>query len=205
MTPSRPPTGPRPLGSPPGGVHPYDPAMGRLGMRLFLLTLAVLFAASIAGYLVVRSRAAAWPPPGMPRLPSGLWVSTLIILLCSASIQWALRSVRRGRQGTLRAGLLLTLMLGLGFLVSQTANWLWLLSAQIHGRPNLYAFTTYMLTGLHAAHVIGGIILLIVVRIKAGRGQYSSDYHPGVEYSAMYWHFLDAVWLVMFAVMFVFA
>jgi cytochrome c oxidase subunit 3 len=66
---------------------------------------------------------------------------------------------------------------------------------------NLYGFTFYMLTGLHAAHVIGGLALLAIVTVRAFCGRYSANAHAGVLYSTMYWHFLDGVWLVMFAVM----
>jgi heme/copper-type cytochrome/quinol oxidase subunit 3 len=63
-------------------------------------------------------------------------------------------------------------------------------------------FTFYLLTGLHALHVIGGMVLLGAVTAKAFAGRYSATYHPGVTYAAMYWHFLDVVWLVMFVLIF---
>ncbi|MFH0982206.1 MAG: cytochrome c oxidase subunit 3 [Planctomycetota bacterium] len=66
----------------------------------------------------------------------------------------------------------------------------------------MYMFSFYLLTGLHGAHVIGGLVPLTVVTTKAFRGRYTRDYYPGVKYVAMYWHFLDVVWLVMFVVIF---
>jgi len=175
---------------------------GTLGMVLFLVSLSVLFAASIVGYLAVRSRAEVWPPPGMPVLPGGLWASTLILLLSSVTMHWALRSARSDRQVALQAGMVATIVLGLAFLVSQIANWSTLVAAHVTVSLNLYAFTFYMLTGLHAAHVLGGIFLLSFVAANAFRGRYSPEHHAGVLYSAMYWHFLDAVWVVMFALIF---
>jgi cytochrome c oxidase subunit III len=179
------------------------PGAGKLGMTLFLAALSVLFAASITGYLVVRSRAAVWPPPGMPRLPSGLWISTLIILLSSATVETALRAARGGRQASLRRAILMTLILGVAFLVSQTINWSGLISVRFTAQANLYAFTFYMLTGLHAAHVIGGLIPLGIVTRNAYAGRYSPDRSEGVLYVRMYWHFLAAVWLVMFVLLIV--
>jgi heme/copper-type cytochrome/quinol oxidase subunit 3 len=62
-----------------------------------------------------------------------------------------------------------------------------------------------MLTGLHAAHVVGGIALLAIVAARSFRGRYGSGHHPGITYAAMYVHFLDGIWLVLFAVLVVFA
>ncbi len=175
---------------------------GTFGMALFLVSLSALFAASIVGYLVVRSRAEAWPPPGMPALPAGLWASTVILLLSSVTMHWALRSARLDRQAALRAGMVATLVLGMAFLVSQIANWSTLLAAHVTVSSSLYAFTFYTLTGLHAAHVLGGIVLLSVVTANAFRRRYSREDHAGVLYGTMYWHFLDAVWVVMFTLIF---
>lgn len=181
------------------------PEAGVMAMRLFLASLSVLFAASIAAYLVVRSRAVTWPPPGMPRLPSGLWVSTAIIVASSLFVQRALSAARRGGGGAIFRNLLLTTVLGLGFLVSQAINWQSLIAVHVTAGVHLYAFTFFTLTGLHAAHVVGGIIPLVTVTLRARRGAYSSSFHPGVYYCAAYWHFLDLVWLVMFCLLFLFA
>jgi cytochrome c oxidase subunit III len=174
---------------------------GRLGVKLLVLALSMLFAASIVGYLVIRSRAAVWPPPGVPRLPGTLWISTLIIVISSFTMQSAVRAARTDRRRPLGTWMLLTTLLGVAFLVSQTVNWFALVAANLTARTNLYGFTFYMLTGLHAAHVVGGVIPLGVVTARAWRGHYSSASHPGVEYCAIYWHFLAAVWLVLFTLL----
>jgi cytochrome c oxidase subunit 3 len=173
-------------------------------MILFLAALGVLFAASMTGYLVVRSRAVAWPPEGSPRLPGGLWLSTLVLLASSGTMHWALGAAKAGKQAALRHGLVVTLALGLAFLVNQLLNWQHFLTA--HNLPpqkNLYAFTFYLLTGLHGAHVVGGLAALGVTIAHAGQRRYTPTNHAGVEYASMYWHFLDAVWLVMFGVLLV--
>ncbi|MBI2840046.1 MAG: cytochrome c oxidase subunit 3, partial [Acidobacteria bacterium] len=117
------------------------PATGKLGMGIFLAALGMLFAASMVAYLIVRARAQAWPPPGMPRLPAGLWVSTIILLISSATMHWALTSARRDRHATLCGAMLITTLLGVLFLVSQTVNWIYLLALHMTDTPNLYAFT----------------------------------------------------------------
>ena len=181
---------------------PVELSTGKLGMRLLIASLAMLFAASITGYIVVRTRAEQWPPEGMPALPSGLWLSTVLIVVSSLTIQWAVAGIRRDRQQPLRLGLSLTLLLGLAFLASQTVNWFGLVAADVRPGANLYAFTFYLLTWLHALHVVGGLVPLGLVTARAWRGGYTAGFHPGVEYTAMYWHFLDVVWLVLFAVLF---
>jgi len=177
-------------------------AAGKLGMILFLVALGMLFSASMVGYLVVRLRAPNWPPAGSPRLPGGLWISTLILLLSSLTMHRAGRSARGGERERLRGWLLVTGCLGAAFLASQILNWLHLIRVQnLPASANLYAFTFYMLSGLHGAHVLGGLIPLGIVTSRAHRGRYTAGAHAGVRYLAMYWHFLDCVWLVMFTVL----
>lgn len=172
---------------------------GRLGVRLFLASLSVLFAASIVGYLAVRLRAEQWPPPGMPPLPAGLWVSTLVILLCSGTIHGAVTAVRRDCAPHTRLWLVLTLALGSLFLVLQGWNWWQMVAARMPvGTRNLYAFTFYTLTGLHAVHVVGGLVFLGAVTHQSFR-RVPSRAH--VQYCASYWHFLDVVWLILFVVL----
>jgi cytochrome c oxidase subunit 3 len=174
---------------------------GIIGMRVFLGSLAVLFVASILGYALTRSRAATWPPPGVPDLPSGLWFSTAVIVACSGTIHMALRAVRMGERSACSRWLGATLGLGLLFLGAQAVNWFGLVAAEFTPKTNLYAFLFYMLTGLHAAHVVGGLVPLGIVTGKSLAGRYGSGWHPGVTYMAMYWHFLDVVWLVLFMVL----
>jgi cytochrome c oxidase subunit III len=176
--------------------------LGRLGMVLFLVALGVLFAASMVGYLVVRLRAATWPPEGSPRLPGGLWMSTAVLLLSSLTMHLALRQAERGRTRALRNRLLATGFLGAAFLISHVLNWSHLITAHhLPAQANLYAFTFYMLSGLHGAHVLGGLIPLGMTITRAARGAYTAEEHEGIVHMSMYWHFLDAVWLVMFVVL----
>jgi heme/copper-type cytochrome/quinol oxidase subunit 3 len=181
------------------------PGAGVLGMWIFLATLTVLFLASIVGYLVVRLKATDWPPPGMPRLPAGLWLATLVLIAGSVTIHLALRAIRSDERAASTRWLGMTTTLALTFLAIQSWNWWGLIRLHMTAASNLYAFTFFMLTGLHAAHVIGGVALLAIVLSRSLRGRYGSSYYGGVTYAAMYWHFLDAIWLVLFAVMVVFA
>lgn len=188
---------------PDGDAGAAVPGAGSLGLVLFLASLTMLFLASLVGYLVVRLRADVWPPPGSASLPGGLWVSTAIILACSVTAHAAVAGIRKGNQIRLLVGLLATAALGVAFLMLQGFNWVQLTAADVRPDRDLYGFTFYMLTGLHAAHVIGGLIPLGITLVKAYLGKYTWASYAGVRHVATYWHFLDVVWLVLFAVLLV--
>ncbi len=170
-------------------------------MRLFLLSLGVLFATAVIGYVSIRVLAV-HEPLDLPPLPRGLWLSTLLMLGSSASIQQAVKAARHGLPGALRLGLSVTVALGVGFLVVQAICWAaWAPPmraslAQSEQRFLLTAF--YVLTGMHALHVVGGLVPLAVITARAWVEPATASDRPGVIYTAMYWHFLDGVWLVLF-------
>ncbi len=169
-------------------------------MFLFLVSLTVLFLASIVATIIMRVRAGSWPPPGMPPPPRGLWLSTAILIVSSATMQWAVESARRDRRDSLKIATLLTTILGFAFLGSQVANWLHWVGQNATIRSSLYAYLFYVLTGLHALHVLGGLVPLVIVSVNSAYGRYSSVFHAGVRQVAIYWHFLGVVWIVLFAV-----
>ena len=185
--------------TPHGDPRADDPRVGMMGFGLFLASLGMLFAASMVAYLIIRVRADAWPPPGMPSLPGGLWIGTALLLASSGTVEWARRAIRAGSSAG--PGMAVTWLLGLAFLVAQVLNWSSLLGAEVSASTNLYGFTFYTMTGLHGLHVIGGLLPMAFVTFKALTGTYTPDRHRGVTYSAVYWHFLAVVWLVMFAAM----
>lgn len=174
---------------------------GTMGMYLLVVALGMLFAASALVYLLVRHAHQPWPPPDMPTLPRSLWLSTLVILMASGTIQGSLNSARRREASAMKRGLMFTLALGMAFLGLQTYAW-FKIYEQLTAAPGMYLKLFYVLTGLHAAHVLGGLGPLVVVTRHALSGSYRhGDYAP-VRYSAIYWHFLDAVWCVLFIVIY---
>jgi heme/copper-type cytochrome/quinol oxidase subunit 3 len=125
-------------------------------------------------------------------------VSTLALLVSSFTMQ---RAVAAGRSGDPRQGgmMVVTVLLALAFLVMQGVAWAQLVRENLTITDNLYAWSFYVLTGLHAAHVIGGLPPMAITTWRAMRGRYGPDNHRGIVYCAMYWHFLDAVWIVLYA------
>ncbi len=183
-------------------------AAGRHGMLLFLLSVSMLFAASLIGYFVIRLQpyvredAIGWPSD-LPPLPDILLLSTLILGLSSAAMHGALVAAKRGWTRRLRYFMMATLALGIGFLAMQGvawSNWLAALEGMLgESEPHRWALAAfYVLTGIHAAHVVGGLIPMLLVTCRAWLGRYSAAHHPGVYYCAMYWHFLGIVWLILY-------
>ena len=172
-------------------------------MWLFLIALAVLFVSVILGYVVVRvDNGSDFIPEGAPPPPRILLVSTALLLVSSASIQAAVRAARAGdpRQGQ---RMVLTLGLAVGFLVLQAVAWWQLVQQRMLPTDGLYAWTFYVLTALHAAHVLGGLPPMLVVTMRALRAGYGPDNHRGIVYCAMYWHFLDFAWILLYATLWV--
>jgi cytochrome c oxidase subunit 3 len=172
---------------------------GLFGMWLFLVVLAVLFVSAILGYVVVRvDNGADFIPAGAPRPPALLLLSTGLLLVSSVTMQ---RAVQAGRRGDPAQGgmMLVTVALALGFLALQWIAWQQWLSADLALDDNLYAWTFYVLTGMHAAHVLGGLPAMAITTVKAARAGSTPENHRGIVYCAMYWHFLDGAWIVLYA------
>jgi cytochrome c oxidase subunit 3 len=181
---------------------------GRFGMVLFLISLAVLFIASVISMIVVRvqlTRDGLWPDD-LPPLPAALWLSTVVLLLSDVTIVRAHRAAKRGEHDALTTRLIHSIVLGGAFLGLQAYCWIaWAMAVggrwAESGEFRLALMGFYLLTALHGLHVIGGLAALIVSLRNAKRGLYSADAHAGVQRCAWYWHFLAAVWIVLFVLL----
>ena len=191
-------------------VDPFDSVGSRheagvFGMWLLLVTLGVLFVAGILGYLVVRlgqDPLEPFVPEGAPPLPRSLLVSTLMLLASSATMHATVRSVRAGdgRAGGL-AGL--TLLLGLGFLAVQVWAWAELWRAQLRLADSLYAWTFYVLTALHALHVLGGLVAMHLVITRVSRTHDHAEAVLGFAKCTLYWHTLGLIWIALYATLWI--
>jgi cytochrome c oxidase subunit 3 len=168
-----------------------------LGIFLFIASEIMLFGAFFTAYFFVRVAAGTpWPTPPfhLPVFVAG--VNTIILVTSSFTMHWALQSIKRDNHAGLQAGLLLTFLMGLTFLLTQIREY-----SRIGFAPKDGAFGTvfYCLTGLHGAHVAVGLLLLLAATIRAFRGHYSSTHHHGVEIPGIYWHFVDVMWIVVYS------
>ena len=185
-------------------VTPFEDPIARteagvMGMLVFIVSLAMIFAATILGLIVVRLEdGGPWPPEGMPALPALLGFSTVVILVSSVTMWLTTRAIADDRRLAFRRWLWATFLFGVLFLVLQIVSWSQVISDDLDFDRHLYAWTFYVLTALHALHVLGGIGPMGVVVANAHRGRYRSNQHRGVTYLAMYWHFLDLAWISLY-------
>jgi cytochrome c oxidase subunit 3 len=175
----------------------------RLLVVLGFVVIGVLFAATLVAYAVTRMQVPMWRPQNAPGLPFGLFGSTLMLVGLSTFAQRALVSIRANRQDAFQRSLWITLLFAAAFVLGQGINWTSMARSQA-GLPKatLFAFTFYLLTGLHAAHVVGGLVPLGIVIRRAREREYSSSRYEGVRFCVWYWHYLGVIWLVLLAVMF---
>ena len=173
----------------------------RMGMWLFLASLGMLFGASLVGFLVLRMRAEQWPPPGTPPLPGGLWVSTGLLIVLSLALVMAVRAARAGRMSVLNRMLGVSVLLAVAFLAAQISNWMRMAAHSVLPDQSLFVWFFYLLTILHAAHVLFGLVPLVVVTVRARAGRYTADDHESIHLVGMYWHFLLVTWVAIMVVM----
>lgn len=166
----------------------------KLLLWLAMVSIVMLFAGLTSGY-IVRQAESNWQVFDLPAI---FYVSTALILLSSVSMQWAFASVKNDNQNGLRTGLIITLGLGLGFAFTQFMSWSHLVETGIFFTGNPSGSFLYVLTGLHLAHLAGGIIYLMYVTSRSIQGKYHSGNRLPVELCATYWHFLDGLWIYLF-------
>jgi cytochrome c oxidase subunit 3 len=173
-----------------------------LGMLLFIASEIMLFGSFFTIYFFVRvvNNAPEWPPAPfkLPVFVAG--VNTIILVTSSFTIHWALQGIKRGNRAALKGGLVLTIALGLTFLLTQAREY-----SRIGFAPHDGAFGSvfFGLTGLHGAHVFVGLTILTFVMIRAFRGHFTPDHHHGVEIAGIYWHFVDVMWIVVYTTVYI--
>jgi cytochrome c oxidase subunit 3 len=168
-----------------------------LGMLLFIASEIMLFGSFFTAYFFVRVVNHQPWPPAQYHLPVYVaFINTCILVTSSFTIHWALQSIKRGNRAGMQAGLALTFLMGLTFLLTQILEY-----ARIGFTPHDQAFGTifFCLTGLHGAHVFVGLTILAAMTSRAFRGHFSAEEHHGVEIGGIYWHFVDVMWIVVFA------
>jgi len=170
---------------------------GTLGMFLFIASEVMLFGSFFTAYFFIRVvNHEPWPPPQFHLPVFVAFVNTVILVTSSFTMHWALQSIKRGNRAGMKAGLVLTILMGLAFLLTQMLEY-----ARIGFNPSDGAFASifFGLTGLHGAHVFIGLTLLTVASVRAFRGHFTPEHHHGVEIAGIYWHFVDVMWIVVYA------
>ncbi|HEY6189756.1 MAG TPA: cytochrome c oxidase subunit 3 [Pyrinomonadaceae bacterium] len=177
----------------------------RIGMWVGLASIMMLFTALSSAY-IVRSRVATandWQPIAIPHM---LWLSTSLILLSSATFEAARKFIKRGEDKKYRLWLIMTVLLGLGFLSTQLLAWRELVAAGIYLATNPHSSFFYVLTGVHGLHLLGGILMLGFLLLQAWRsvGERRARVRrtDSADAVAIYWHFMDGLWIYLFLLLF---
>lgn len=134
-------------------------------------------------------------------MPSAFTISTFIIVASSLIFHYGLISIKKGNFAIAKVSVLATLILGFAFVVSQWMGWGYLYEngvIAVGSASTASSSFLYLLTALHIAHLIGGIISLLVVFVKLNRNKYSIEKYLGVQVSITYWHFLGGLWVYLY-------
>jgi cytochrome c oxidase subunit 3 len=183
------------------GAFPVDIS---LTIQLIILTELLLFGGAFGMYFAIRERFTFWPPAGSPILDDSIArIQTLILISSSILIEWAISQLKKGRLGSFKTGLVGTTILGALFPILQF-GFEWprlLLNGILTPADGVFGATFFLLTGIHGAHVIAGVVAYTFVGARAFMGQYSPKNHGFVEATSTYWHFVHIIWLFLFALL----
>ena len=177
-------------------------ARGRLGMYCLIVAEAAIFTIFVVAYLFYLGKSVSGPTPReVLHFPFAM---TICLLSSSVSIHLAVGSLRKGRIAPFFLLWLLTLALGIAFVFGTALEWQHLIYNEgLTLQTNLFGTTYYSLVGLHAFHVIVGLLGLSVVWLLTLLGHLKREHAGRVDVLAIYWHFVDTVWIVVLLVVYV--
>jgi len=197
----------------------------RYGMILFIVSEVMFFVAwfwmffemslfsearTLSPIEEVRTAWSQWPPQGVETLdPFHLpLLNTLILLLSGTTVTWSHHALQQGDRKGAKIGLILTILLGALFTAVQAYEYYHILHdnaffSEEAANSGLYGSAFFMATGFHGFHVLIGTLFLIVCLLRLMAGQFTPQKHFGFEAAAWYWHFVDVVWLFLFAFIYV--
>ncbi|HEY7384312.1 MAG TPA: cytochrome c oxidase subunit 3 [Beijerinckiaceae bacterium] len=187
-----------PAGELPGTGLSATP-VAKIGLGVLLASLGALFALFISAYLM-RMSLADWRPVPKPTL---LWINTGVLMLSSAALQWTRGAADRQDARGLRIGVLAAAGAALAFVAGQLFAWRQLSASGYFLASNPASSFFYLITGLHALHLLGGLAALGFVGMRVRNGRDPGRLQLSLELCSMYWDFLLLVWLVLFAMLLV--
>ena len=193
---------------PPGWTHEdsLEPRKYRIGMWVALAGILMLFIALTSAY-IVRSIPALnggthdWLPIEMPAV---LWITTTVLFISSVSIELARRALGRNEYSSFKRWISLTTLLGVVFLAGQIIAWRQLAAQGVYINSHPHSSFFYVLTSLHGLHLLGGVIALTYVTVAAFRMRIGFKRRAAVDVTAIYWHFMDGLWIYVFGLLFFF-
>lgn len=176
-----------------------DMPPGKFGMWIFLVSEIMFFTGLIGSYIVLRLGATEWPNAWTVLNVPLLTINTTILLTSSLTMVLAVSAIQRGECRKSARLLLATALLGALFLVLKIADYIHMIEHGFTISSNLFGSCYYLLTGFHGLHVLSGIIVLLVLYFQTRAGRFNSTNYVRIESSGLYWHFIDAIWVILFA------
>ncbi len=173
----------------PLSMHPK-----KFALWLFIVTVVMIFAAFTSAH-IVRQADGDWL---IYDLPSMLWYTSGIIILSSVFMQWAYIAAKKDKLEQVKLALGITTILGILFLFGQLKAWEQMVDANVYFTGNPAGSFLYIFTGIHALHLISGVIYLIYMLISSLRNKVHSENMLNMEMSSTWWHFLGGLWIYLF-------
>jgi cytochrome c oxidase subunit 3 len=171
----------------------------RLGLWFGLAAILMLFVAFTSAYIYREGLSFDWRP--LEQLPI-LWFNTAVLLISSLTIEFSRRALRRDLAASFDRWFTVTMLLGITFLAGQYVAWKQLAARGIYLGTNPHSSFFYLLTSMHALHLMGGLLAMGYVMRGALRHQYTSQGSAAVDVTAIYWHFMDGLWVYLFLLLF---
>ena len=179
---------------------PAPPSLVRIGMVVWLASELMFFSGLFAAYFFLRGADAEWPPEGVELGVPRTAVFTALLVASSATIHMAGHRAEAGDERGTRRWTIITILMGAAFLANQAAEY-----AELEFTPTEHAYGSlfFLMTGFHGAHVLGGLVLLgVLLAVATGRTS-MAPLGNTMSVATYYWHFVDVVWVAMFATIYV--
>jgi cytochrome c oxidase subunit III len=181
------------------GTTGRRPALLNVGTIVWLSSELMFFSGLFAAYFTLRAESPRWPPPGVNLDTGTATIATIILVISSGTMQSAVKAVERDDRKTFVAWLTATFGLGTVFVLIQALDWTRL---NFGIDSHAYGSAFYLMTGFHGLHVIGGLLAMVVMAGRAASPRFGVEDAPSVEMLSYYWHFVDVVWIGLYATIF---
>jgi cytochrome c oxidase subunit 3 len=170
-----------------------------VGVIVWLASELMFFAGLFAAYYTLRADTEVWPPPGVDLDVLRAVLSTIVLLASSATMHAATQAAEGGRRATALRWLAVTFALGVVFLVNLGLEWA---GNDFTWTTDAYGSIYYLITGFHGLHLLVGLVLMVVAAAVVSGATSKVPFGPAFTVTAYYWHFVDAVWIAVFATIF---
>ncbi|MDQ1401657.1 MAG: cytochrome c oxidase subunit [Acidimicrobiaceae bacterium] len=175
------------------------PELLTVGTVVWLASELMFFSGLFAAYFTLRAQSPVWPPPGVELDTVAATLATILLVASSGTMQLGVKAVARGDRTAYMRWLAVTFALGAVFVLAQARDW-----ARLHFSIGSHAYGSafYLMTGFHGLHVIGGLLAMMVMGGRAASRRFGADDLPSAEMLSYYWHFVDIVWIGLWATIF---